>query len=97
MRKEAKMINLSNKGEVEKAFPNEAKVTGEKREMNQDNYFEGMEKEEIAKRYVQYCVISELMNGVLGLPLTATLDDFAHRIQDLLIAAKTVPAPAGTI
>lgn len=75
---------------MEKAFPNEATVEQFKRAMNQDNYFEGMEKEEIAKRYVQYCVISEIMNQVLGLPITATLDEFAHRIQDLIIASKTV-------
>lgn len=90
MSKQAKVVNLQDQQQVEKMFPNEGTVTGEVRQMNQDNYFQEMEKEEIAKRYVQYCVISELMNGVLGLPITATLDDFAHRIQDLLIASKTV-------
>lgn len=83
-------MNLQDQKELEEAFPNEAKVESVRREMNQDNYFQEMEKEEIAKRYVQYCVISELMNGVLGLSITATLDEFAHRIQDLLIASKTV-------
>lgn len=86
----SKTINLQDQKEIEKHFPNEAKLEGEKRDLNQDNHFEGMEKEQIAKRYVQYCVISELMNQVLDLPLTATLDEFAHRIQDLMIAAKTV-------
>lgn len=86
----SKTVNLKDKQQVEQKFPNEATVSGEKRQMNQDNHFEGMEKEMIAKKYVQYCVISELMNQVLDLPLTATLDEFAHRIQDLLIASKTV-------
>lgn len=85
-----KVVNLQDQKQVEEAFPIEADVTGQVRKMNQDNHFEGLEKEMIAKKYVQYCVISELMNQVLDLPLTATLDEFAHRIQDLLIASKTV-------
>lgn len=74
--------------QIRKKFPNEAqKNGGKRREFNQDNYFAHLEIELARKKYLQFSVLMELLNEVLGLGRHASLDEFGSRIRDLVIAS----------
>jgi len=60
---------------------------GKKRDFNQDNYFASMDIEETRKKYLQFSVFMEALNNVLGLNRHSSMDEFAHRIRDLIIAS----------
>jgi len=45
-----------------------------------------MPLEVVRKKYVQFSVLMEITNDLLGLPRTATVEQFANRIRDLVYA-----------
>jgi len=59
-----------------------------KNEMNPDNYFQNMEVEIIRKKYLQFTVYMEALQDVLGLDRYATIDQFAHRVRDIVLATN---------
>jgi len=71
-------------------FPNEAVLKDELQanETNPDNYFQNMEIELIRKKYIQFTVYLEALYEVLELSRLSTVDQFAHRIRDIVIASK---------
>ena len=73
---------------LKQKFPNEAVMNGgKKREFNQDNYFRDLDIELARKKYLQFSVLMEYLNEVLGLGRHASMDEFATRIRDLVIAS----------
>lgn len=68
-------------------FPSEAQMNGRKRTFNQDNYFANIDIDEARKKYLQFSVLMEYLNTVLGLGRHASMDEFATRIRDLVVAA----------
>jgi len=85
------MRRLSNKTEksITEQFPNEATITaGEKVEVHENNYFKNHELDIVRKKYVKFSVLMEIVNDDLELPQTATVEQFAHRIRDLVFAQQ---------
>lgn len=69
-------------------FPNGATMKGgRKRDFNQDNFFAHLEIELARKKYLQFSVLMEYLNEVLGLGRHSSIDEFSMRIRDLVIAA----------
>lgn len=72
----------------EEKYPNPATFKkGVKRDFNQDNYFADLDIEIARKKYLQFSVLMELLNEVMGLGRHSSLEEFAHRIKDLVIAS----------
>lgn len=70
-------------------FPNEAAVSaGQTQEVHENNHFRNHELEVIRKKYVRFSILMELLNDDLELPITATVEQFAHRIRDLVYAQQ---------
>lgn len=85
------MRRLQGKPEahITEKFPNEASVTaGEKVDVHENNHFKNHELEIIRKKYVRFSILMELLNDDLELPKTATVEQFAHRIRDLVYAQQ---------
>jgi len=59
-----------------------------KNEMNPDNYFQKMEVEIIRKKYLQFTVYMEALQDVLELDRYASIDQFAHRVRDIVLATN---------
>jgi len=73
---------------VEK-YPNEARVTeGQKVEVHENNHWKNHDLEVIRKKYVRFSILMELLNDDLELTKTATVEQFAHRIRDLVYAQQ---------
>lgn len=85
MRKLSKKVDPS----IAEKFPNEARVTsGEKVEVHENNHFKNHELWDVRKKYVRFSILMEYLNEVLELPQTATVDQFAHRIRDIVYAQQ---------
>lgn len=70
-------------------FPNEATVTdGHKVAVHENNHFKNHDLEIIRKKYVRFSILMELLNDDLELPKTATVEQFALRIRDLVYAQQ---------
>lgn len=75
--------------DIEEKYPNEAKFTGgEQMKVNQDNHFINHDLDEIRKKYIKFTVYMEALNEVLELHRTASVEEFAVRIRDIVIAAN---------
>jgi len=85
------MRQLSKKTapDIVEQFPNEARVTpGEKVEVHENNHWKNHELEVVRKKYVRFSILMELLNDDLELPKTATVEQFALRIRDLVYAQQ---------
>lgn len=58
--------------------------------MQENNHFKTFEPEEIRVRYMRFSVFMEALNNNLDLDRSATVEQFARRISDLVQAAATV-------
>jgi len=69
-------------------FPNEGIIQdGSVSEVHENNYFKDMPLEEVRNRYVKFSVFMTEVNQALDLENhTATIDQMAHRIRDLVYA-----------
>lgn len=75
---------------LEKKFPHEVKFgEGENRKMNPDNHFTKHEIGDIRKKHLQFSVLMEFLNQVLELDRHVSVENFAIRIRDLIIAAHS--------
>jgi len=76
--------------DIENKYPNEATFgEGEKREVNQDNYFEHEEIWKLRKRFMKFNVIMEILHETLDLDKqTTTMEQLIFRIQDIVIATR---------
>jgi len=73
---------------VEK-FPNEAKLgKGEAVQVHENNHWKNHDLEVVRKKYVRFSILMELLNDDLELPKTATVEQFALRIRDLVYAQQ---------
>jgi len=89
----AKIRNLNSDipNEILEKYPNEAVVVqSEPRSGNDDNYFLHLEKEEVAKKYIQMNVLLSFLTEVLELDDKATIEHMAFRIRDLSIRSKSI-------
>lgn len=85
------MPNLSKKVDpsIVDKFPNEARVTqGTPVEVHENNHFKDHDLEIVRKKYVRFSILMELVNDDLELQKTATVEQFAHRIRDLVQAQQ---------
>lgn len=74
--------------DLEKRFPHEVKFgKGEEREMNPDNHFTGRDVNDVRKKHLQFSVLMEYLNQVLELDRHVSVENFAIRIRDLIVAA----------
>ena len=70
-------------------FPNVATFgEGQKQDVHENNYFKDMPLDEVHMRYVKFSVFMEETNKALDLPNTATIEQFAHRIRDIVYAQQ---------
>lgn len=72
----------------EQQFPNEAKLKGQVSEVHENNHFRDFPVEECRKRHINFSVLMHYVNAELDLPREATVEQFAHRIRDLIYAAN---------
>lgn len=72
-------------------FPNPGIVTEQHEvKVHENNYFKNHQAEDIRKRYMQFSVFMEQLNNTLGLDRSATVEQFASRVHDLVMAAAKV-------
>jgi len=87
-----KVQQLKNKegATLEEQFPNDAKLSkGKKAEVHENNHFKNHPLEDVKKKYVRFSIFMEILNDALELdPKTATIEQFAHRIRDLVYAQQ---------
>lgn len=78
----------SNPGD---AYPNEgieeAKVVDQ---VHENNYFKDFPAEDIRRRYMKFSVMMEGVNESLDLSRQASVDQFALRVRDLVLATQKV-------
>lgn len=82
-------LQRNDEAHIVEKFPNDASVTaGQKVDVHENNHFQNHELEVIRKKYVRFSILMELLNDDLELPKTATVEQFAHRIRDLVYAQQ---------
>jgi len=70
-------------------FPNVGTFgPGQPQEVHENNYFKDMPLDEVHMRYVKFSIFMEETNKALDLPNTATVDQFATRIRDIVYAQQ---------
>jgi len=70
-------------------YPNEATISDVRENpMNPDNHFQHTDVEVIRKKYLQFTVYMEALQDVLELDRFATIDQFAHRVRDIVLATN---------
>jgi len=85
----AKIRNI--KDAFDEKYPNIGKVEEfQERKVNDDNYFQNHEKEQVAKKFIQMTVFCEALNEVLELDQNANVEMLAFRIRDLSIRSRTI-------
>jgi len=87
IRQATQPIDLNNDKEVAEQFPNQAVIANSKaRAMPENNFFINHSVEDIRKKYLQFTVFMEQLNNVLELDRFASVEQFANRIRDIVIA-----------
>lgn len=76
--------------ELKDQFPNEAKLDAEKEEVQENNYFKEFDKQLLQKKYLQFTVYMEAVNDVLELSRESTVEQFAKRVHDLVMATQEI-------
>lgn len=86
----SKTIKLPrNSKPLEEQYPNEGTITEIRAEdVHENNYFKGRDIEEMRKKYVKFSILMEAVNETIELPNSATVEQFANRIRDLIYAQK---------
>lgn len=84
-------LRRSKTGNPKEDFPNPGEIRDQKVvDVQENNYFKNFDPMDIRKRYMQFSVFMESLNNTLGLDRTASVEQFAARIHDLVMAAGKV-------
>jgi len=75
---------------MEEKYPNQAQVNSEPVEVHENNHFKDHDKDDLRKRYTRFSILMEYLNENLELDRHASVEQFAHRIRDLVYANKLV-------
>lgn len=69
-------------------YPNEGKIKDIRRaKVQENNYFKNHPEDELRKRYLKFNAFMETMYETLELPRNATMEQFAQRVYDIVMAA----------
>lgn len=78
-------------GNPKQDFPNPGEVIHQHVvDVHENNYFKNHDPADIRKRYMQFSVFMEQLNSTLGLDRSASVEQFATRVHDLVMAAAKV-------
>lgn len=74
---------------IEEKYPNVATFgNGQKKKLNDDNFFKDHDLEVIRQKYIKFTVFMEAINDVLELGRETSVEQFAMRVRDIVYAAQ---------
>jgi len=80
--------NLKRSNDPKKDYPNPGMVHEQKvLDVHENNHFKNHSPDDLRKRYLQFTVFMEQLNFILELKRDATVEQFATRVHDLVMAA----------
>lgn len=77
--------------DIEENYPNPGEVKNIKvPEVHENNYFKDSGADDLRKRYLRFSVFMEELNNTLELNRDASVEQFAQRVHDLVMATQKI-------
>lgn len=77
--------------EIEENYPNPGEVKNIKvPEVHENNYFKNNDADDLRRRYLRFSVFMEELNNTLDLSRNASVEQFAQRVHDLVMATQKI-------